>query len=332
MAERDRLGNIIQQLSCVTTCFPSTVALLKELLDDRIDTKVAGSVPKPNRNATKAPRSITAPRKIAPGARTRTNTTVPLKVHCEEPSTLSTEQKLALATQVCNHALKALSQASKSTNTQQDCNSQTRPPTKRANGCVEGDTALTKPLQPRSPNKGRGTSRRDSVGSSVGKGQHVGASSVAECARIAISCMRRLGSKQKTLDIQLETAALSLIGRCVSLGVHSTAIRELCVMYKSIQRHLFDTESEGSKKGNEILSLEKDGIVGVLDNHGHIPTDLTVLSLITSMQCFAVRIITARKRQAEMHGLCTQLDMNKLDSLSNLLLLQASQDAASLDI
>jgi hypothetical protein len=77
---------------------------------------------------------------------------------------------------------------------------------------------------------------------------HSGHRSIAECARIAFSCLRTLqASKISGIDfpdLQLENGMSVLIGKLVSLGLDDLAIKELRVLKRRLD------SAEGSKRSS----------------------------------------------------------------------------------
>jgi separase len=229
-----------------------------------------------------------------------------------------------LATRAFNQALKSLSDAAKLQTSQEEIKPTHREITKCANGSKDPQISV-KPLQIRSPNKSTGMSHRDSSDPTSLRGPQSGANALAECARVALESIRRLGPQKKGLDMQLESGALSLISKCISLGVYSTAIRELRAMRRRIEAHITGRLNDNLRKEDECRIIEKDTLTGLLENHGCIPTDGEVLSLLTSIQCHVVRMIAIRKKPTEVMGLCVHLDFKKPNSLLNMLKSQASR-------
>jgi separase len=325
MTKQPDLGEVLQPLSSLSSCSAATVISLLRLLEDPVESPNGETSSSGSRKPPKTSSRNASSRKIRPVSRDKTTTTAPVQILCEEPKALSSDQRLLLATRAFNQALKSLSDAAKLQTSQEDAKPPHREKTKCA-GSPNEPQITVKPLQTRSPNKSRGVTRRDSSASISQRGNLSGANAVAECAHVALDCIRRLGKKKSGFDTQLESGALSLISKCISLGAYPTAVRELRAMHQRIQTHVVGKQNKNSRKDDDSKLVEKDTLPDLLNNHGCIPEDGEILQLLTSMQCHAVRIIAIRKKPAEVNGLRVHLDFEKSDSLLSLLKLQASKN------
>src|ERR1700760_3357029 len=113
--------DVLQPLSSLSSCSNSTVISLRRLLGDPIDSPNGESITngsrKPANATSRKPANISSrnasSKKVRSGTRDKTTVSAPLQILCEESMTLSSEQRLLLATRAFNQALKSLSDAAK---------------------------------------------------------------------------------------------------------------------------------------------------------------------------------------------------------------------------
>lgn len=284
------------------TCSASTVSSLQILLrsSPKDDSEKTGSEKRKTARTTKSASSTRSKSSKAAAKVAVFQTSADL----QDEARLSLQEKLVLATEVFNAASKALSDAL-----------QGPTPKSRTGKLDNGEVAVPRtptsktPLQPSSPNRmaTSPTKAKTLKTTSVNTdGSESGILAIAECARLALSCLRTLKSEQgsqanASQNIQLEQGACILAGRFIALGLNDLAYRELRGLKKRIQQYLDnasdDKKSEADKtRGDsqeeettketmaELLSLRNSESAGSLSG------------LIVSFQANVLRLIAAEKR------------------------------------
>lgn len=316
---------LLSQLASHSSCSAATVTNLKQLLNDSSTTTDENAIPQAVRNASRTI-SQAAPRRAV--GRNKVSSKPASKNQTEEPPILSPEQQLTIATHTFNVSLKSLSDSAKEQDSKNSSKTTQQQPRKRTDHEEPSTTVTAKPLQPRSPNKSSARRRSSSTGSCINDISSF--SALAECARIALGYIRRAKQKKGALNFQLEAGTISLIGKCLSLGAHSVALRELRLMHRRLHAH-FDLQSTRKNDRKEELSEDKRILTECLDNRGYIPSDLETLGLVTTMGCYVVRLICTRKKAIEITQIHEYLTLDREDSLVKLLLLQAKRSPKSKD-
>ncbi|OJJ44901.1 hypothetical protein ASPZODRAFT_160438 [Penicilliopsis zonata CBS 506.65] len=266
-----------------TTCSTSTVSSLQTLL----------------RGTTKATLAIEA-KAIKKDTKTRTRETTSRPVSrtaraksigndvASQGGRLSTQERLVLATEVFNSTLKTLSDS------------------------------LKTPLRSTSPNRAQAPPRKKQDSNSKQtvkepRGEN-GVSAVAECARLALSCLRALKTEQSSQgdlfpNIQLEQGACVLAGKLISLGLNELAFKELCSLKKRIQRYLEDSnhdqkpnEERSKSRGAPEDESTRESLISML-SFSSIGKEKGLHALLVSFQANALRLAAAEKKASVVQRL-----------------------------
>ncbi|KAL2000566.1 hypothetical protein VTN02DRAFT_2896 [Thermoascus thermophilus] len=287
------------------TCSASTVSALQILLrssssSSKDDPEKTGS------EKRKAARTA----KSASSTRSRSSKTA-AKVAVFQTSSdlrdearLSLQEKLVLATEVFNAASKALSDALQA------------PTVKSRTGKLDnGEVAVPRtpasktPLQPSSPNRMTTSPSKTKPLKTTSvntDGSDSGILAIAECARLALSCLRTLKGEQGSQataaqNIQLEQGCCILAGRFIALGLNDLAYRELRGLKKRIQQHL-DNASDDKKSDVDVTRGEsqeeettKETMADLLSLRNSERAG-SLSGLIVSFQANLLRLIAAEKR------------------------------------
>lgn len=286
------------------TCSASTVSSLQILLR-------SSSKDDSEKNSSDKRKTARTAKSTASSARSKSSATAKSKLavfqapdDLEDEARLSRQEKLVLATEVFNAASKALSDAL------QTPPFKSRAGTLRDNGEVSVQRTPTKtPLQPSSPNR-MVTSPTKTLSMKTTPlntgGSENGILAVAECARLALSCLRTLKGEQRSpadasQNMQLEQGACILAGRFIALGLNDLAYRELRGLKKRIQQYL-DNESNDQKsdagKTQKDSQQEESGRETMADLlvFRNLESAGSLLGLLVSFQANALRLIASEKR------------------------------------
>ncbi|KAL4805931.1 peptidase family C50-domain-containing protein [Aspergillus unguis] len=310
--------SVKQTVRSTSTCTPATVLSLQTLFRGTGEIETA-TVKKAGRT-TKATVTTTTASSRAKTARTRTTTKTKQPVQDAFTNTnladarLSAQEKIVLATEVFNTTLKTLSDAVKLSTSRE--NSQTSP-TKRTKG-----RSRTAHLEERT------TTETDN-----------GASAVAECARLSLSCLRMLkienGAQGDGMpNMQLEQGACVLAGRLLALGLNDLAYKELRGLKRRIQQYL-DGLSTGRKTGKdcrdgEVEEAAKERMSDLL-SFSNISKARPVHGLLVSFQSSALRLIAAEKRPATVQKLLPSLQIADESSPANVIMAAMESGALTKD-
>ena len=304
-------------------CSQDTVLLLRRLLtasDIQQSDEWNKSASTGNRRTTRA-------------IRARTNTKVPVyqTPTSDNESVLSKHQKLVLATDVFNAASKSLSELIK---TQAPLSTLKTAENKRR----IGDTRITtpkKPLQPASPNRSvtRSPVKSKPLGAQKAtQSAGSGVSSVADCARLALSSLRTLKRDETSggsLNLQLEQGLCVLVGKMLSAGLDDMAVKEL----RRLKRRLLVEGGGNALKGikdeeyadqtneplEELMLFESNFLTGQL------------LTLFISFQAHVLRIIASERKTSTLNKLPDTLSTSNPSSPSSTIMMAYKEEILSKD-
>ncbi|KAH7418438.1 cell division-associated protein-like protein bimb [Cadophora sp. MPI-SDFR-AT-0126] len=315
--------SIRSAVGSASTCTQATVTILSELLLPKSEAQnTTGTIVKKPIKATAA--SKTKPARTT-AAKTRTKKTVTeTEVH-EDGEQLSPKERSILATEVINATLKSLSEAIKAPATapvrrqassKDLVKSSARKTLRRSNSLPQS------PLQPRSLNRVTSSpeiSSRHSRSSSSASIASSGYRSIAECARIAFSCLRTLqAAKTSGVDLpplQLENGMSVLIGKLVSLGLDDLAIKELRILKRRLD------PGDGPKTGSTKVAQT---LAELLD-FGRAEFSGAKLGLVITSQLQVLRLMTSCRKPKVIEDGFEILNTEHSSSPTRLLLLAAKE-------
>jgi len=276
--------------TAVSTCSPTTTALLKSLL-----------IPNDDACATKAPR---------PRANTAASTSTRRgnAAASAEKKELSLREKASLATQVVNALLKAFSEAAKPTPAP---TSPSRRPTQDGelvktatrNALRRSSSAPATPLQPRSTN-GPSSSPLKNGRSPVKSTNTTSLLSAAECARVALAAMRQLHGTGKVSfpPLQVEVAMSAVVGKLVVLGLHEQAVREARILKKRLDGTPAKSETmKVGKTSNLELKSTTQSVAELLD-FGGVHAVGQELHLIITTQIQILQVLAATNKPSSIEA------------------------------
>lgn len=274
-----------------TTCSDATVLSLQTLL--RASSK---AVEKPARKNTKSSKEVTAPSGRTKTSRTGSGTGKDAALHTvidQEGPALGAQEKLVIATEVFNTALKALTDASRASET------------KRQAGLV--DNASTK----------SGRTNTNSV--------DTGIVSAAECARLALATLRTLKHDQQSHgfpNMQLEQGVCVLAGKLISLGLNELALKELRSLKRRIQQHL-DAKQTGRRSAESIDALDEDTgkeRMSDLITFPNIGNAQPLYGLIIPFHSNVLRLLASERKPPTLQRLCPLLQLSDPSSPAQIII------------
>ena len=298
------LESVREAVQQPSKCSHDTVLLLRRLLsasdiqqsDERNKSAVTDSRPESRPSSRRTTRTT----------RARTTTKVPVYQTSTSYSeaSLSKHEKLVLATDVFNAASKSLSEFIKN-----EALINTNRPAE-ANKRRAGDARITtpkKPLQPASPN--RSVTRSPVKGKPLGVQKETyttgfGVSSVADCARLALSSLRALKHDENTggsLNHQLEQGLCVLVGKMLSVGLNDMAVKELQRLKRRVLVGGCDAGSKEIK--NEEYTDQTNEPLEELMLFENIPSRGQLLPLFISFQTHVLRIIATERKASTLNKL-----------------------------
>ncbi|KAL4941194.1 hypothetical protein BDV06DRAFT_223349 [Aspergillus oleicola] len=323
---RASVESVKQTLRSTSTCSAGTVLSLQQLFrsSSSVDVETGTTSVKKGARGTKATATnTTTTTSRAKTARTRTTTKTKATVQetalaalgDSNTGRLSNQERLVLATEVFNTTLKTLSDA------------------------VKTATSTTKET---SPVKRAAKSSRAKIDEGTGTTQgETGVSSVGECARLSLSCLRILKSEAAgeqghgLPNMQLEQGACVLAGRMLALGLNDMAYKELRGLKRRIQQYL-DGLATGKKKTTkkdaqgEVDDAAKERMSDLL-SFSNIADSRSIHGLLVTFQSNALRLIAAEKRPATIQKLLLSLQLTDESSPAKVILAALESGALSKD-
>ncbi|EAW12858.1 C50 family peptidase [Aspergillus clavatus NRRL 1] len=303
------MDSVKQAVRSISTCCNATVLSLQTLVcgPSNSSSEVESNVSKKTVRSRKTPSTTSSRAKTTTRAKVSSKgatTTITIE---HDAAHLSSQEKVALATEVFNTTLKTLGDASKL-------------PELRV-------LATSTPLRPVSPNrllKSPTKSKPSQRAQSNTTGTDGGVLAVAECASIALSCLRSVkaeqgGQENEPPNIQLEQGACVLVGRYLSLGLNDLAYRELRGLKRRIQQYL-DSQDATSKKATgqdnqrgadeETIKERMSDLLSLRNlSHGR-----PLHGLIVSFQTNALRLIAMEKRPSTVQKVLASLQLTNSSS------------------
>ncbi|KAL1612722.1 separin protein [Paraconiothyrium brasiliense] len=338
MAKEDatatRLKNIEIELQSMTTCTAATVAELQNLLSG--DTTQSQKENLRVKNA-RGPSAQTT-------ARRRPGTANASKAEHD----LSPRQRYILATQTVNATLKSLTDALKIPVTQRTAKSPpaSKPPPNVATNApkphAKSTSVSSHPLKERPVSQATNSSARPKAlrrSSSYPTFTNPDASLIAtaECARLGFAYLstsegaRFVGNN--TPDLALENGRLSLVGKLVTHGLDSLAVKEMRLLKKRLNMHtLRNNEREesrpaaGRSTSQQVPPSEKESLAALLD-FGDVDRANAAIPIIINLQIYALRVIGRLKRPRHVEAVWNYLKLSHPSNPTGLILHTAKEKA-----
>ncbi|RHZ44637.1 C50 family peptidase [Aspergillus thermomutatus] len=306
------LDSVKQAVRSTSTCCNATVLSLQSLF--------RGSLKPVPDVESESMKKTSRMKKAVPASSVRSRATTKTKVSAKGATTiaaiehdaarLSCQEKVSLATEIFNTTLKTLADASKS--------SEHRVP--------------TTPLHPASPNRvAKPASRSKTPQRAQLSAANIdgGLLAVAECASLALACLRNMKAEQSgqgngPLNVQLEQGACVLAGRYLSLGLNDLAYKELRGLKRRIQQYLDsqDIGKDATIGRKDQRSAEEEAIkerMSDLISFENLSHARSLHSLIITFQSNALRLIAAEKRAPTVQKVMASLQLTNPSSPANLI-------------
>ncbi|PWY90721.1 separin [Aspergillus heteromorphus CBS 117.55] len=310
--------SVKQAVRSTSTCSDATVLSLQTLFrgssksPSPLDIETA-TVKRVSRT-TKTPSNTTSRTRTVRGTKTKVSAAeAALSTVVEQDAArLSNQEKLVLATEVFNSTLKTLSEAVKLHSTKRD---------------DARSSATSTPRESPSPSRLAKSPRRSKTPSST-TGTEGGIPAVAQCAAMALSCLRTLkGDQEKGVpSMQLEQGACVLAGRFLSLGLSEMAYKELRALKRRMQQYL-DGQGAGEKKApsrrGTPVEPESETVkerMSDLLSFSHISKAGSLHGLLVSFQSNALRLIVSEKKAATVQNTAPSLQLTDPSSPANVIL------------
>jgi separase len=224
---------------------------------------------------------------------------------------LSEQEKLVLATEVFNAASKALSDI------------------------LQRNASSKPPLQPGSPNRiltpsPAKTKSSKAVPSTITEPEN-GVVAIAECARLALSCLRTLKNDHGYGDnaypnLQLEQGACILAARFITLGLNDLAHKELRALKRRLKNYLESKALDKQKNAGK----PKTAVSNEDEAPKETPADLltftrlvkagSLLGVIVPFQANVVRLIASEKKASVVQKACSVLSLSNPSSPANIIM------------
>lgn len=332
-SQRANIESVKSAITSATTCSPTTVSTLSELLSnkaakyDGLDGSALKSAAR-GRIATQTKVGKTA----RPPSRPASRGTALKDTEAQE--LLSAKEKAILATEIVNAGLKAISApividacAPKAPQSRADLDTPVRKALRRTNSLPPS------PLQPRSLNRvassPNGVARPST---SANKALHAsGQKAIGECCRIAFACLRALQSTTPpSIDLpplQLENGMSSLVGKLIAAGLEELAVKELRILKKRLDHEMSMREKPSTKKTtNKEVSATAAGLDELLDFGAAVLTG-PLLSLAVATQLQVLKLMTTSKKPSVIVAVISRLQPNHTSSPTQFLLKLAKQSS-----
>jgi separase len=321
--------SVIEAIASPSSCTALTIANLQQLLNPSIANKpISNGKENPRSRTGRKPGTLAVATKLsAPKGRTQRKgpgTTTP----GEDIPELSAKERLNLAFEAVNAALKSLSQSLKDRPAETKPKSPSKQPVRSSPVKSQKSTTDLKsrrPLKPRAPNdqKAASTTEEDSGEKAASPAQIT-----AECARAALAHIREqsgpIGRNEK--DFQVENGMLALIGKCVAHDMDVLAVKELRILRKRLAAYTSeDGESQGTQerpnRSRTTADQEKESVADLLQFE-EVGQDSPIAQLVVGHQLHVVKLLVKMRRPRTIEAALKYLDMSFPSSPANILLHQ----------
>ena len=264
-----------------STCTPATVVTLKKLLLGEASEKPS-SATKTSKQSTKAKSKTT----------TTASSTLP---------PLSTKERTALATHTINVTIKALTEASKSPPPE----TPSRRHTPGGKGSLRRSlSAPLSPLRPRtlnrvatSPNEASKTEKTANPAT-----QATRCSAMAECARVALACLRSAKGpvKPDQTDFQIETGMSTLATKLLALGLNEQALKELRLLKRRLEKGSVSEGTTADVLESTNNAKATSGISELFEYRGIVSPNS--LAIVATCQILSLKLIASSKKPAQIEA------------------------------
>jgi len=332
-------ANIQRAIASVTSCTPATVESLRCFLLPKEKT-----VTQPKKTDAKAPRPKSkgsSARPIGPaGARARKQPVVDvLEVSEDTDAQVQIQDRIALATEVVNATLKALSEAIRNPPSQKR-----RAPLRRTSSSTSFSNGVESrsqtPLQPISVNRLANTPRqkdhlrRSSSAVSI-DGRLMGIRAQAECSRIAFASLRSIQGRRWSPPmphLQLESGMSALIGRLITLGLDDLATKEIRILKRRLEAATGSLDEQKATKTmlpsvREDADEPKPEILVDMLKFSTFKAQGLLLALIITTQLQVLKILALKREASLTEAALQHLRLGVVHSPVNMIQQQISSES-----
>lgn len=335
--------NIKRSIGSAATCTSATVDSLKSFL---LDTSPRPSLGKKGSTNAQGLRPKDPPTRAAPSKTRgdkRSAKVIVLETSQDEPDTLHSNQRWALATEVVNITLKCLTDAIRNPPQMVDLKKQHLKSTLITSNLDTARTGSPLPLRPMSVNR-VSAMPEDACGSqrsqsTVSANSIQGLRAQAECARIAFAALRSIQIKRLCKEmprLQLESGMSALISKLIALGFDDLAAKELRVLKKCLDgpgKSLFTETNLGSagltRDSTDCSVSKRKETTANLLYFETTTDDRAILALIITSQLQALRLISTRANTITVEAALEHLRLSSSYSPANII--ERLMAGASLD-
>ncbi|KAI9167433.1 Separin [Paramyrothecium foliicola] len=310
---QSKVESVKASVSSTSTCTPTTVVVLKELLLP----ETAGPLSK-TKSTSQAAKKNTTTRK--PAGSSRGPASKSANDGRDEP--LSSRERTALATHVVNVTLKSLTEAAKPPppSTPSKRSDDSRQPAGQRSLRRSLSTPLS-PLQTRTLNRVATSPNLHAKAKQAASVAHsTGCQATVECARVAFAALRSLKGPQQAgeqSDFQLEAGMSALIGKLLNLSMHDQALKELRLLKKRLDPTAPSEEPQTTKPNSKQCDGPSTGFGDLLDFHGTVLAPS--LPPVTMYQLQTLKLVSAMKRPSHITSILPFLNQEYHASPINLL-------------
>ncbi|PFH61016.1 hypothetical protein XA68_18381 [Ophiocordyceps unilateralis] len=298
-------------VSSTTSCTPTTLVTLKELLLVDVEPKTKSKT-----------KSASVNPKASGGTKSNNNS----------HALLGPRERTALATHVINATLKSLAEIAKPLppSTPGKHGEKNTKQTARRRSLRRSISAPLSPLQPRtlnrvatSPNLAAKEARH------VPLSQSTGCLATVECARAAFACLRSIKGpvQEGQVDYQLENGMSVLVGRLLALGFYDQAARELRTLKRRLDGSITTTTTmtTTTTKNPKTAYVDAAAVAELLDFGANVPKHSLVA--VTACQTQVIKLVVATKKPAQVEALLPALqESNPSSTIGFLSRLAAAGD------
>ena len=282
-AEADAVRAAVQ---ATTACGNSTISKLARLLGLSNDSTDAGGVGKPIVGRIPKP-----PAKPISTKRTTTKRTADTLVKNQSTeSSLTSKQRVRLATDVVNATLKVLTEQAKATTADRPIKSALD----KSQACAQTHNRAVRQCSPLAEiiNQSVRLEKHDKPLPFPQTGGHAdGLESIVECSRLAFRYLRTQAKEdvgnQSTSVVQLQAGMLAMIGKLILLGYDTVAIRELYLLKPLIQ--------DRSTAELALPANNKEALASLLAINFQHATSTGQMNMVVSFQNHVLRLVMSTR-------------------------------------
>ena len=340
--QRTDAANIKRAVRSTSTCTPATVGSLKSVLLLEKSPAVRQKNLTANARGTRIPPPVARTAKGLCNRPKKRPELAILELPKAKVEHINPQEKFALATEVVNTTLKALTDVIRRPPSKVTQKNKPSIPKTSSNSslCNHSETGSHLPLQPLCTNRISSTPerlrslRRSSCG--ISSKETSGLAAQAECACIAFAALRSM-TAQKSFGVempylQLENGMSALIGKLIVLGLDDLATKELRILKKRLEIHATSasTDNAGVVSSQILLSAEEQSVkketLSSLLKFQNVDASGTILALIVSSQLQVLKLIASKADPKVTEAAIEHIQLSVPCSPANLIQAQIDKE------